>query len=82
MPIITSIGFRQASILYGPHSVYHLQDELTPLLKIPEKNHLATTGSVGNIQSSIYLFLPLHSASLKLLNIMSQAMAQKVKIHF
>lgn len=56
MPIITSIGFRQASILYGPHSVYHLQDELIPLLKIPEKNHLATTGTLWVIFSLAFIY--------------------------
>lgn len=56
MPIITCIGFCQASILYGPNSVYHLQDELTPLLKIPEKNHLATTGTLWVIFSLAFIY--------------------------
>lgn len=46
MSVIAFIGFHQASRVDVPPLVYHLQDELKPLLKMPEKNHLAPIGTL------------------------------------
>lgn len=46
MSVMTFIGFHQASRVDIPPLVYHLQDELKPLLKMPEKNHLALIGTL------------------------------------